>query len=217
MFKIINELLHTSNKAIPDTQCPEDLANDFGRFIVGKVTTIRNEVDSHSINSSLSTTTCTQSSPVTCLFSEFRLMTNEELLSVIKKCPNKSCVLDPMPTWLVKQHIDPLLPTLCRILFNLVYFPMTFTGLLLPLSWRKWLLIIMSLNITVQCQIYNLHPRFLKNVLPHKLLSILRNINFLSLCNQQIVDNIVLRPRWLASIMTFCALWMIKKLFCCWC
>ena len=67
----------------------------------GKVTTIRNEVDSQSINSSLSTTTCTQSSPVTCLFSEFRLMTNEELLIVIKKCPNKSCALDPMPTWLV--------------------------------------------------------------------------------------------------------------------
>ena len=42
-------------------------------------------------------------------------MTNEELLSVIKKCPNKSCALDPMPTWLVKQHVDTLLPTLCRI------------------------------------------------------------------------------------------------------
>ena len=30
-------------------------------------------------------------------------------------CPNKSCALDPMPTWLVKQHIDTLL-TLCGIL-----------------------------------------------------------------------------------------------------
>ena len=56
-----------------------------------------------------------KSSPVTCLFPEFRSVTNEELLDVIKKCPNKSCVLDPMPTWLVKQHIDILLPTLCRI------------------------------------------------------------------------------------------------------
>ena len=42
-------------------------------------------------------------------------MTNEELLSVIKKCPHKSCALDPIPTWLVKQHIATLLPTLCRI------------------------------------------------------------------------------------------------------
>ena len=42
-------------------------------------------------------------------------MTNEELLSVVKKCPNKSCALDPKPTWLVKQHIDTLLPTLCRV------------------------------------------------------------------------------------------------------
>ena len=49
MSKTINELLHTSNKAIPDTRCPEDLANYFGRFFVGKVTTIRDKVDRQSI------------------------------------------------------------------------------------------------------------------------------------------------------------------------
>ena len=114
MFQTINELLHTSNKAIPDTQCPEDLANEFGKFFIGKVTTIRNEVDNQSSNS-LSSNTYMESSPVTCLFSEFQQITNEELLSVIKRCPNKSCALDPIPTWLVKQHIATLLPTLCRI------------------------------------------------------------------------------------------------------
>ena len=109
---MLDELLHTSNKAVPDTQSLEDLANDFGRVFVGRMTTICNEVDSQSINSSLSTTTYIQSSPVTCLFSDFQLMTNEELLSVIKKCPNKSCAPDPMPTWLVKQHIDTLLQSI---------------------------------------------------------------------------------------------------------
>ena len=85
MFKTVNELLHTCNKAIPATQCPEDLANDFGSFFVVKnVTTLRNKVEK--FNKSLSTTSDTQSSPVTRSFSEFGLMTNEELLSVIKKC-----------------------------------------------------------------------------------------------------------------------------------
>ena len=51
MFNTINELLHTSNKAIAEAQSPEDLANDFGRFFVGKVTTIRNEVDNQSSGS----------------------------------------------------------------------------------------------------------------------------------------------------------------------
>ena len=58
---------------------------------------------------------CIESTPVTCLFSEFKKLTSEELLRIIQKCPNKSCMLDPMPTWLVKEHINVLLPTLCRI------------------------------------------------------------------------------------------------------
>ena len=34
---------------------------------------------------------------------------------IVNKCPNKSCALDPLPTWLVKEHIDVLLPTVSRI------------------------------------------------------------------------------------------------------
>ena len=37
MYKTVNELLHKSNKAIPDTDSPADLANDFGQFFVEKV------------------------------------------------------------------------------------------------------------------------------------------------------------------------------------
>jgi hypothetical protein len=111
MHKTVNELLNNNSKALPDTDCPEDLANDFGKFFVGKVSKIRNEVDNMGSCGSLNI----ESAPVTCLFPEFRSVTNEDLLDVIRKCPDKSCALDPMPTWLVKQHIDIVLPTLCRI------------------------------------------------------------------------------------------------------
>ena len=45
----------------------------------------------------------------------FDVVSEGELLAIVKKCPNKLCVLDPLPTWLVKQHITVLLPTLTRI------------------------------------------------------------------------------------------------------
>lgn len=116
MFKTVNELLNKTNKAVPDTDSPVDLANDFGRFFIGKVNKIRTEVDDMvPSNDSETVESYLKSSPVTCEFSEFKEVTNNELLEVIKKYPNKSCALDPMPTWLVKQHIDVLLPTLCRI------------------------------------------------------------------------------------------------------
>ena len=35
-----------------------------------------------------------------------------DLYKIIMKCPSKSCSLDPMPTWLVKQHVQILLPLL---------------------------------------------------------------------------------------------------------
>ena len=31
------------------------------------------------------------------------------------KCPSKSCSLDPMPTWLVKQYLPVLMPILTKI------------------------------------------------------------------------------------------------------
>ena len=54
MYKTVNELLNKTNKAIPNTDCPEDLVNDFSRFFIGKVNKIRNEVDGMVFSSSSS-------------------------------------------------------------------------------------------------------------------------------------------------------------------
>ena len=50
----------------------------------------------------------------TCM-SDFRPITQDELLTIIKKTPTKSCQLDPIPTWLLKEHITSFLPTLTDI------------------------------------------------------------------------------------------------------
>ena len=42
--------------------------------------------------------------------------TSDEIHDVIDSCPNKSCQLDPITTWLVKQCVDQLLSLLTSII-----------------------------------------------------------------------------------------------------
>ena len=43
------------------------------------------------------------------------MMTQEEISKIILKSPNKQCYLDPMPTWLVKECVNELLPLITEI------------------------------------------------------------------------------------------------------
>ena len=47
--------------------------------------------------------------------SSFCIMSEEEILKIIKSSPNKSCDLDPIPTTLVKEFIDILLTPITNI------------------------------------------------------------------------------------------------------
>jgi len=46
------------------------------------------------------------------ILDEFTLLSEEEVASLVGKSPNKTCGLDPMPTWLLKQNTDIILPVL---------------------------------------------------------------------------------------------------------
>ena len=41
--------------------------------------------------------------------------TEEEVKALIQKSPNKSCEFDPLPTWLLKECLDELLPLITDI------------------------------------------------------------------------------------------------------
>ena len=112
MYRTINELLNKNIKPLPDSCSSSDLAESFGNFFTQKIQKIRHEVDN-------SVTRC-NCNDVYIPFCEhaminFDVVSENELLAIVKKCPNKSCILDFLPTWLVKQHITVLLPTLTRI------------------------------------------------------------------------------------------------------
>jgi hypothetical protein len=50
------------------------------------------------------------------LLEEFTSVTEEEVKRIIEHSPNKSCELDPMPTWLLKLCLQELLPILTSII-----------------------------------------------------------------------------------------------------
>ena len=49
------------------------------------------------------------------IFSGFELCSQGELQEVIKSSPSKTCDLDPAPTFLVRDHIDTMLPFLTKL------------------------------------------------------------------------------------------------------
>ena len=114
MFHTINNLITTDSRALPAFDSPTLLANDFSDYFTNKVSTIRKNIyELDSVTSSDEIDEYPQDC-ATCM-SEFWPITQDELLTIIKKTPTKSCQLDPIPTWLLKEHITSFLPTLTDI------------------------------------------------------------------------------------------------------
>ena len=110
-------MFNTSNNVLPESDSPTTLANDFSNYFVEKVGKIRNELDQCASSSSNQSSQFLPQSDihVECKLSDFSIVTEDKLYNLIMKCPSKSCLLDPMPTWLVKQHLQTLLPILTTI------------------------------------------------------------------------------------------------------
>ena len=91
-----------------------ELTNRFADFFVTKISNIRAElcVGVHSSNllvheSDDDLTRATMAS--------FFPVTEEDVEKIIKKTNNKFCSLDPLPPWLLKQHLSILLPVITKV------------------------------------------------------------------------------------------------------
>ena len=109
MYRTVNELLNINSNNLPDCESTIELANNFCDYFFGKVDMIRQKLDANASASS-NLNTYSYDSGVVCSLSQFQLVTEDTLHEAIMKCPSKSCSLDPMPTWLVKQHLPVLTP-----------------------------------------------------------------------------------------------------------
>ena len=113
LFKLTRKLLGDTGKVIlsPHTS-PKDLAEQFSQFFSHKISTIRKTISSQ--NSQIETGEHDHAFQGS-LLTEFHLATEDEVEKALSGAPNKSCELDPLPTWLLKQSSEQLTPLITAI------------------------------------------------------------------------------------------------------
>jgi len=115
MFKQGEKLLHRkpSEAKLPTSESLDDLTNNFADFFMDKIVKIREDLQKSQPQDKsqyFSEETTCQSS-----LSHFTPTTDDEVLRIIQGSPNKWCDLDPLPTPLLKDCLEPLLPVIRKI------------------------------------------------------------------------------------------------------
>ena len=114
-FRIVLEIKRSPSKSLNSSQKHYKKSNiphekiwqtHFGDFFMMKIQRIWTKLDSH------------DPKPITILrmpvkediFLSFQPLSEDDVRKLIKKSPNKQCSSDPIPTWLLKECLDSLLP-----------------------------------------------------------------------------------------------------------
>ena len=137
LFKITKNLMGKSAEPVLPSSSPEELAQNFSNFFIEKIDGIRNNVSSERESQTDAVTADEITLTKLNKLLEFTPVSQDEVKKIISKSPSKSCELDPLPTWLFKECIEELLPSLTQILNNSLknaYVPKSFkSSLIRPL------------------------------------------------------------------------------------
>lgn len=114
LFKVINSCLHRKQQSpLPDATDDKILANEFNTYFSKKIHDIRAKLDteiSHP-NTSNPSETVFKGQPL----DKFKTYSKDEIRKIISCMSTKHCELDPIPTWLLKECLDELLPLITDI------------------------------------------------------------------------------------------------------
>ena len=112
LFRLTRNMMGNSgDKILPVHTCKRKLANDFSAFFTNKILNIRSELGLTDTHKGGSVTNCFSGVPL----NTFMDATEAEILNIIKLSPVKSCELDPLPTWLLKECKAELVPLITDI------------------------------------------------------------------------------------------------------
>ena len=99
--------------SLPLHSNPSQLANDFSKFFSDKINSIRLGIACQCCSSGVSDSHLELYGPS---FSEFRLLSETEVLELIKSCTKTICSLDPIPTKLFTECLDVLLTAITKLI-----------------------------------------------------------------------------------------------------
>ncbi len=116
VFKTVNKLLNKNKKVLPVHSNASDLANEFGSFFANKVAKIYDGIESDLGTYVVSDCVHVDDSSILCHnLVNFDLVSEDDIMKYVMKTPAKSCLLDPIPTWYLKQNATLFVPVLTDI------------------------------------------------------------------------------------------------------
>ena len=109
MLWCIEELFGKTKKDIHPSNSPiSELPDAFWKFFIDKIKRIQSEFASHEGEATATWTDTTL--PPEKHLSNFELTTEDEILKLIKESPAKSCSLDTVPTFIIKEFASEFVP-----------------------------------------------------------------------------------------------------------
>ena len=114
LFKVSKYLLNiASTPVLPPHEDKQQLANELGTFFIRKIANIRSDLDNHvpqvcRVDSNDPT--------IELPLSKFDLLSQEEVCDLVLASKKKTCSLVPIPTKLVFECFDILLPVIAKII-----------------------------------------------------------------------------------------------------
>ena len=109
LWQSFRKVLHrTSETVLPAHSSEKSLADTFASFFTNKISKIR---DTFPTSGSFNVTLDLVPPP----FNTFKPVTEDEVRKCINESPTKSCPLDPIPTFILKDCLDILLPSVTKL------------------------------------------------------------------------------------------------------
>ena len=101
---------------MPSNKSPKELAQVFSDFFIDKIEGIRTKIASYTQSVSHAVNVEISHHSAENRLVEFNPTSQDKVKRIIKLSPSKSCELDPIPTWLLKDCLNELLPILTKII-----------------------------------------------------------------------------------------------------
>ena len=114
LFQIVDKLLHSCKEtSLPTHDSLENLCDSFGLYFQEKISKIRKDLDRRADLTADSQSGQDTSTMLPC--ASLKSVQISDIIKIIGKSPNKTCGLDPVPTWLIKQLPGTIAPIITDI------------------------------------------------------------------------------------------------------
>ena len=113
ILRVCDKLLGRNHDIpIPPSFSEEELASRFSDLFISKIAKIREALVTNraEIGNYISVLAC-----IPPKLASYCSLSEQDIIKIITKSPTKSCVADPIPTELLKQHVDILVPILTKL------------------------------------------------------------------------------------------------------